>query len=708
MAAMSLSSAPQATPAPAVSAASDAREIAAAPAAAPVAEEKVEEEEAFRTNPVRLRAQQIAHVRRLMQILSWNPFFIDNSVMGAGKTHSTSWVAHAMHFSYIVVVCTASNEYIWQGVKKTYGLPIGIVTSYQSLRSVWGSQPKHGMLSRRDVETYDEEKKKKKRETEYSATEAFKNTASGGIFLIVDEFQHVKNDNGQHDALAALIQHIYRSGGPSRVALISGTPFDKRKQVVSMMRMIGIITDRNLTVYHKNEGRLELQGAQQVVDYCSRLDRARTMAVISETPFNSKNAEEVCYQLYNKVMQLYVSSTMPLPNIAATLDTYNGYFNLSPEASRNVNGHIGDLHRATRFDAASGAVDLTDLNMGAVTKASEDIQIDMTEAMIRLAEQVLKTYPNDKVVCVADYNKPIFIMAEALRAYNPVVLNGDVSKTERPKYIQKFQEDSNDSRLLIGNMQVVCEGVSLDDQFGGRPRHVFYFPNYFAIRTSQLEGRFRRADTKSDATMVAVYSKVKKLTSILNSLSRKSIVMKETLQNQAGQGMRFPGEYRQWEEPEPATPIVYVNRPVPSTKWVNPTFAPAIIRQAVYSPAPALPDMNSKYVPQPSDNVYVFAPPTASVQEGPFVLRPRVYEPAVPAAAVYTPQPLPPLPSALVAGIPEAVPRRSRFASSTPAPPPPAAVAGAAVPGRAPSPTRGFHMTNLVLNPTIPVAFPTR
>ena len=102
-----------------------------------------------------LNNEQIPHVNKLGNIFKYSPVAFDMSMMGAGKTYTTSFLAHKLGFKNVVIICPATVEAKWKEME-TKGLKINKVISYQSLRSRKGCKPSHGLLNRIDDEENDE------------------------------------------------------------------------------------------------------------------------------------------------------------------------------------------------------------------------------------------------------------------------------------------------------------------------------------------------------------------------------------------------------------------------------------------------------------------------------------------------------------------------------------------------------------------------
>ena len=99
---------------------------------------------------IQLREQQQEHADRLTRILSSSKFALDLSVMGAGKTYTSSHIALHPDFSFgsVIVICPKSVQHKWSNMAKDYGVPLEHNLTYETLRSCKDRQPSHGLLSR--------------------------------------------------------------------------------------------------------------------------------------------------------------------------------------------------------------------------------------------------------------------------------------------------------------------------------------------------------------------------------------------------------------------------------------------------------------------------------------------------------------------------------------------------------------------------------
>ena len=459
-------------------------------------------------------------------VFQYSKSAINNSVMGAGKTYVSAKLG--LDYHKMIIICPASVESVWQNISRRYNLKI-ITISYESLTSITGKQPKHGYLHRIDNEDNEET---------FIVTREFKKLVMKKILLIADESHRLKNDNTRTHAFKSLCQYINRKNTESRILLLSGTPFTDKKNVINMLLMLGIISNEKLINYIKEENRYEMLGAQELINYCNSLDNEKTREIRNRFDIDKKNVIDFCYQLYVNVIQPKIVRSMPSPKIEVPINCYNGYFHMSEKGAIRLKNAISSLKNCFSKDKKE-----------ALKSAEKRIQTEKVEIFVRLARIILNTRPQAKVALFFDFDQPISESAEQLEEFNPIVITGKTHKTTRQDYIDLFQNRNMRHRLIIFNMAVGCEGFDLDSKYENEERWAFAAPNYHIIRMQQMSGRFYRVGTKTSPNICMVYGICGiDETSILNSIARKTSIMKETLPHQVNDGIFFPGDYCRKQE----------------------------------------------------------------------------------------------------------------------------------------------------------------
>lgn len=480
-----------------------------------------------------LRPHQREHCDRIRLMLQRAHFYIDTSPLGSGKTITTCKMAKDYGVP-MLIICPKSTANVWTETSKKYGITIIDVITYQSLSSQQNRQPKHGYLTRVDD--------KESRTTRFHPTSKWIDLVRTGVFLVFDEIQAIKNLNATYYAASGMINPILVYGGVSRFIMLSGTPNDEEQHSINLMRLLGFIRARSLHLTNAKTGEFRLEGAEELLAICRRIDPQQTEKTQQEFVLSKTNVKHFCYRLFISVIKKHYISAMPPPTMVSQIDIKNGFFKL--ENSESLRKGIRQLKVAAAFDEEEEDYVSTEADFGQITRALTAIEDAKLPIMIRLATQRLEENPKAKVVLFVNYTSSIRTLMNVLIRFKPMEFTGQTSLTNRGKILEQFNTDDN-YRLIVANIKVGGVGVSMHDTQGDRPRYVYIIPNYSPISLHQASRRTHRDGSLTDSYVRFVYGRdggsLEK--SILDSLSRKGKTMREVIDDRATEGIKFPGEY---------------------------------------------------------------------------------------------------------------------------------------------------------------------
>jgi len=204
-------------------------------------------------------------------------------------------------------------------------------------------EPKHEYLARHDSVQGN------KHITMFVATEKFKKLLEEGIMVVFDEVHFIKNNSDQHKACNALMEPIINDGGLSRYALLSGTPIDKEKLAINLLRLICYIRSPKLYYIDNAAHEIVLDGLQDLIDSCCFINREETVKVFEEIPISKKNMDKICFTLYVRVIRKAICGSMSKPeNITGKFDVKNGFYPIVPEkfcCIRTSHKRMGNFHQ---------------------------------------------------------------------------------------------------------------------------------------------------------------------------------------------------------------------------------------------------------------------------------------------------------------------------------------------------------------------------
>ncbi len=498
---------------------------------------------------IELFPYQQEHVAIMMEHLEKRAFALDLSMLGTGKTYTTSQIALNLGVQHVIVVAPVSVLPKWQYMKSKYDVPILETLSFSSLRSVKNKQPKHGLLIREDyTETY---KKNGKEHTvdkaRFYPSRLYKHVVEEGVLLVIDEIQNIKNLTSQFDAAAAMIETILNSEN-SRVIMLSGSPIDKEEQALHMFRCLNILSTPELCSFNIGDYSYDYTGVEEIENYCRSLTN-NDLPIASY--YNNASCIKHVYQLFQKVFIPSCSHAMPPQKTGIKLSKFNGFYNIDEESREQLEIGVQKLKRACKYNPETDTISYGSSiasSFALITNALMCIEGAKIKTFVRLAKQELEGNSNKKLVICLNYTSSIDIIRDALSEYKPLLLQGCMSQKQRETSISKFQQQNNRYRLLIGNLTVCSTGIDLDDKQGVYPRTCLISPMFNTITLYQLGHRFQRMDTRSDSNIYMVYGKGYIESNILSAVMRKGEVMKQTTHEQAEAGVEFPGDYTSYYE----------------------------------------------------------------------------------------------------------------------------------------------------------------
>jgi superfamily II DNA or RNA helicase len=506
---------------------------------------------------IHLLEYQKSHVKLLHSYFNTRNFAFDFSLMGSGKTFTSTRLAFERNLKHVLVLCPTSVIPKWTAMRKlARDVPFRNIISFQSLRSTTFHQPKHGLLHR-----FEQPSALLTRlgssSPEFSTTSLYKSYVEEGLLLIVDEVQNIKNYSSQYLAAKELITEIMHSTS-SKVLMLSASPIDKREQAVRFFRSLGVL-NRPLAYWNPQTYQMDWAGLNDVRDFCASVNERATL----ETPLrvaHEHSFENYVYRLFISVIKTHCSATMRVEKNPTLLNKYNAYYYIDKEGEEILLRGMSSLTSAARFE--DGQVNFQGAEVSArissVTRALQVIETGKITLFTRLVRKYAKEQPSCKLIVAVNFTETINDLKNFLVDLNPLVLQGACSVKQRESVLEQFAEPSLKHRLLLCNQGVASTGIDLDDKDGRFPRVCLVSPNYSSITAFQLGHRFHRIDTKSDATVHFVFALRKDKNpsqcgdiielKVLDALSRKSEVMRATCDMEMIPDVQFPGEHKEFIE----------------------------------------------------------------------------------------------------------------------------------------------------------------
>lgn len=485
-----------------------------------------------KVKPIEIFPYQKDHFKKVLSILQNELGYLDVSAFGTGKTHICLAVAATFQMG-ILVIGPKTVLPNWEKNCKLYGIRLYSQLTYNALRGTEKNGIHHLFLERKD--------------DEFFTTPEFEEHAKSGMLIVFDECHYLKNEKSQQleaaHALSKESARLARMGFNIRIAALSATPADKKENITSLFKILGIINSNKLYKYNRSNKSYISIGMQEAVDKSNRYDPDTTFHIICR-PLNQTTSKLICHDLYTRVLKKVITSSMPEPPIESQKDVKNLFAVMPPEDIKRMKDGAMLFSSATSYRHEIGEVNYSSMNWGDVIRSRREIDSSKVKTMVRLAKEKLIEDPNCKVILYFTFKRDMKDASALLTKFGPLIMNGDITKTEdRTLLMDKFQLDDNQYRVFISNPRVGGLGVELDDKIGTHPRYMFIAPSYMFIDQFQATGRIHRKETKSKATIRFIYSREFPYeTSILSSMVEKSRIARDMiLSNQTN--VVFPGEY---------------------------------------------------------------------------------------------------------------------------------------------------------------------
>lgn len=484
---------------------------------------------------------QASHYERCKRILTSHGFYIDQSVMGSGKTYVALALAQSLGLT-LMVIGPKSSLAMWEEKAKEYHVPMHSTLSYQTLTGMGKGQPKHGhLLKTRERDEHGDET------IIYTANPSWAAHCHGsqGLLVVLDEAHNCKNPGNKERASAALLKAVraaHRTGAKAYYALLSASLMDKDHMCIQFLRVLGMYTHRALTDnLHGTR-----PGYDEIVQSLRRVAPQATQALAHPAAVQVAPValHENIYRLFTEALLPACSSSMPDPVLPSKM-TNVFYKVTSPVLLKRLQTSQADLSRALRYDDAYGTVRLEQDSIAAVNRACMDHEWALAEVALRDAWAWLNKTPTGKVIIFTNYKKTLHFLQSHLTAtgVKSVGYEGKMTTNQRVAAVRAFQQDVS-TRAFVSN--VTCGGVSisLHDLVGGQPRLVLIFPTYKILDIYQATGRAVRRGMRTEAEVRMLYSADFPLMHLFDALARKTGVLKAVNKGANAETTRkYPGEF---------------------------------------------------------------------------------------------------------------------------------------------------------------------
>lgn len=531
-----------------------------------------------------LREHQRKWAMRAFEILKNHYFYQDTSQPRSGKSYLVLWIAKQANLP-VFVVAPRSSHGSWKKALQTVRVYCEALMTYQALAGTVEGVNHPYIVSHTVIV-------KGNKEVVYSASAKFKKLVKEGVLVIFDEMHNLKNDCGFSRAAAALTRVIVESESPAtRGAFLSATPFDQMEHATVLLRTLGIISTCHLL--DNILGTITYKGLQEALDYFEFLDEAKTKALVEQYPaISHAHAERLVFHLYVEILKPQICGSMTLPtDVLSRMDFTNTFFVISDEHQEAVVHALNTLNRVVEdIEQKHLSPNKTGQHvMQAINEAMYLVEKAKLYDMNRIAQYVLESRPNMKVVIALQGLESMEIMVQYLANYNARLIHGQVDPDARTALANEFNTDPN-VRAMIVNLNL-CEGFSLYAENVEEDRLLLISPSFRFISIIQTAGRICGTDMLGKAYIKMFYADIgdegqgekNNVDRIYNLNIDKSNVMEQALDEQVRAALVLPNKYRDETEDECAVTFAPAEEEQQDTNFAG----EVLLEEEVYQePAP--------------------------------------------------------------------------------------------------------------------------
>lgn len=461
-----------------------------------------------------LKPNQERWCHRAYKLLQKQHCYIDVSGTGYGKTPMTLWVAKQYNFK-VLIICPTNVENVWKEHCERYDVEYIAIISFSKLIS----KTKKGEYTNPFIEP-SKDIKSKDDKNGIVTTNEYKDLVKKGIFLIIDEAHSIKNNQAvSSKAVSKMIKDINEST-LSRYALLSATLLDKEETMIHVMRLLGIITSK---VLYNSRNKLN-SPILDLIKYSMSIDEQATNKLLKMRMRTSTvNINSFACTLFKNIISKRYIGHADQMNTTFKLNIKNVFYEINKKDKMLAEKSLNDLNKILNSNMTN-----TELFSRAMI-STQILEKSKLNDIKRVVERDLDAYPNCKIVVVLQYTESLYIMNEIMKERSPLVLSGCIPKQIRAHYINNFNKNPN-IRLLLGNISVVAEGISLHDTQGDFFRIMYISPNYKLIKSVQTTGRIFREGSMSNAFVRFFYSSNELEERLMRSLFQRSVCLSTVMQ----------------------------------------------------------------------------------------------------------------------------------------------------------------------------------
>jgi len=452
-----------------------------------------------------LRDYQKPHAEKIIKSLMTNISYVDISVKGAGKTIFAMYTAQYFKARMFIIAPSDILVQKWRDLAGQYGITAEVYT-YASLHGT-SDKLNHPYLTRK---TYGSGTSAV---TNFQVTEKLDEHIAKGTLFIFDEFHHVKNIKTKgFECVSAISERINTwRDNHSRIGYLSNTPLTDKEQMWAFCILNGLVSKWNPSSMQF----LAFKGValDMIKKKAMQKDEklATQISTIHAGANTTRGLDNCLSDLVVQILARDIVFSCIVPDKLINEKTgeelaTKKYYNVFCTPADEIEKKKMELAMKNLIDTSNSKDDGVALDVQALTA----LEFDKVGSIVRQTLQILKENPKAKVVIAVNY--VIGVMAKFFEEFNTkktagaLFIHGGIVGTERLKVLSEWDKNSI-YQVLVAQINVIQEGIDLDDVTGEHPRFLIVSPSFKVISMNQALGRcYRPGRTTGVVTVYVWYS----------------------------------------------------------------------------------------------------------------------------------------------------------------------------------------------------------
>ena len=351
------------------------------------------------------------------------------------------------------------------------------------------------------------------------------------VVFILDEFHMYQKPSQRTFAISACSRFILLHENQSRVLYLSHTPSDDTAYIPIHMYMMGIVCQNRdisnpskaMVEYNQRDGKYELTGLEDVMKYVEELGynitKVRAEANLLKYA-KGRGVHRDANMIAGELFLTYIRDKLAFSCVPSFLEDPTVkpiYENIFCKVSKNTNDKVKTLLAGGALEEEIPIVfEHTHPDEESTSGLGKMMRIEQAKEKIKemiYVEQAiehLQDVPTGKVVIMVQFLDSLDYIFNSLKylGYNPVKIEGCMSKPKRDASIAAFQAHNLDCRVFVGTL--ATGGVSIDlhdtSEGGQFPRMMLIPPAMRVKDMVQAAGRVFRDGITSKSTIRILYT----------------------------------------------------------------------------------------------------------------------------------------------------------------------------------------------------------